>query len=138
MPELLGRTSLVTGGASGLGAETCRVLAAAGSNVVVADIDGEAAGRLAATLRDCPGRAESVALDVRDAAAATAAVAEAEERFGGLDVLVNNAGVDRTVPFDELSVDDWDRVLNVNLRGAFVTRGCSRSRATWPRRSASC
>jgi NAD(P)-dependent dehydrogenase (short-subunit alcohol dehydrogenase family) len=120
MPELHGRTSLVTGGAGGLGAETCRVLAAAGSNVVVADIDGEAAARLAATLRDCPGRAESVALDVRDAAAAAAAVAEAEERFGGLDVLVNNAGVDRTVPFDELSLDDWDRVLNVNLRGAFV------------------
>jgi NAD(P)-dependent dehydrogenase (short-subunit alcohol dehydrogenase family) len=127
-PDLNGRTALVTGGASGLGAETCRMLAAAGANVIVADIDGDAAAGLASTLRDCPGEAEAIALDVRDEEAAEAAVDGAEERYGGLEVLINNAGVDRTVPFDELSIEDWDRVLDVNLRGAFVM-----SHAAFPR-----
>ncbi|MEX2543458.1 MAG: SDR family oxidoreductase [Trueperaceae bacterium] len=128
MTSLQGKNALVTGGGSGLGAETCRVLAAAGANVVVADIDRESAARLAATLADCPGKAEATELDVRDAASAEAAVTATEERFGSLDMLINNAGVDRTVPFDELSVDDWDLVLDVNLRGAFVM-----SRSAFPR-----
>lgn len=120
MNSLDGKTALVTGGGSGLGAETCRMLAAAGSDVLVADLDAEAADKVAASLRDCPGSATSLALDVSDATSAREAVNEAEEKFGGLDVLVNNAGIDRTVAFDELSVEEWDRVLNVNLRGAFL------------------
>ena len=120
MNSLEGKTSLVTGGASGLGAETCRILASAGSNVVIADLDAEAAAKVAASLRDCPGEAAALELDVSDARSAEEAVSEAEERFGGLDVLINNAGIDRTVAFDELSVDEWDKVMNVNLRGAFL------------------
>lgn len=128
MTSVHGQNALVTGGGSGLGAETSRVLAAAGANVVVADIDLESATRVAATLADCPGNAEAVELDVRDADSAEAAVSAAEKRFGSLDMLINNAGVDRTVPFDELSVEDWDLVLDVNLRGAFVM-----SRSAFPR-----
>jgi NAD(P)-dependent dehydrogenase (short-subunit alcohol dehydrogenase family) len=128
MNELNGKSALITGGGSGLGAETARVLAGAGTNVLVTDLNGETAARVAETLRDCPGRAEALSLDVRDAEAAEAAVAYAEDRFGQLDVLVNNAGVDRTVPFDELSIEEWDLVTGVNLRGPFVM-----SHAAFPR-----
>lgn len=120
MTELTGRSALITGGASGLGAETCRVLAAAGADVVIADVDGEAATRVAETITDGPGSVSALALDVRDAGAAQSAIGEVERRHGQLDVLVNNAGVDRTVPFDELTVDEWDQVLTVNLRGPFL------------------
>ena len=120
MSGLEGRNALVTGGGSGLGAETCRVLAAAGSNVLIGDLDLQAAEKVAASLRDCPGEAAAVRLDVSDAGSAEEAVAATEERFGSLDVLINNAGTDRTVAFDELSIEEWDRVLNVNLRGAYL------------------
>lgn len=117
---LAGKTALVTGAGSGLGAETARVLAAAGCNVVVADLRGDAARQVAGTLRDCPGEVLPLTLDVRDERAAQDAVATGEKRFGAIDILVNNAGTDHTVPFDELSVEDWDRVTGVNLRGAFL------------------
>jgi NAD(P)-dependent dehydrogenase (short-subunit alcohol dehydrogenase family) len=125
---LEGRSALVTGAGSGLGAETARALAAGGTNVVVADLNAQAAERVASSLGDCPGEALPLALDVRDARSAEAAVAAAEERFGSLDILINNAGVDRTVPFDELSIEEWDGVLGVNLRGAFIM-----ARAAFPR-----
>ncbi|MEX2536448.1 MAG: SDR family oxidoreductase [Trueperaceae bacterium] len=117
---LHGSTALITGGGSGLGAETSRLLASLGTHVVVADINGEAAQRVAESLSDCPGTTVALQLDITDAGAAEEAVATTEKRFGGVDILINNAGVDRTVPFDELSVDEWDQVLNVNLRGAFL------------------
>ena len=120
MNALEGKSVLVTGGGSGLGAETSRVLAGAAMNVLVADLDLEAAQKVARSLSDCPGTVNAIELDVRDPASAENAVDEAEERFGGLDVLVNNAGTDRTVPFDELGIEEWDRVLDVNLRGAFL------------------
>jgi NAD(P)-dependent dehydrogenase (short-subunit alcohol dehydrogenase family) len=118
--RLVGKTALITGAGSGLGAETARVLAGAGSNVVVADLNAHSAERVVATLSDCPGEALALALDVRDAKSATAAFEATVEQFGSLEILINNAGVDRTVPFDELSVEEWDAVLGVNLRGAFV------------------
>lgn len=120
MTTLEGKTALITGAGSGLGAETAHVLAGGGTNVLLSDLDGDAAERVARTLADCPGSASAVELDVRDEGSAAAAVAAAEERFGGLDVLINNAGVDKTVPFDELSLAEWDGVLSVNLRGAFL------------------
>ena len=86
--RLKGRLALVTSGASGIGAATVRRLSAEGSHVVVADRDGEAAGKLAA---DIGG--DAVVVEVADVAAVRAAVAQVEEAFGRVDVRVNNAGV---------------------------------------------
>jgi NAD(P)-dependent dehydrogenase (short-subunit alcohol dehydrogenase family) len=71
-------------------------------------------------LRADGGKAAALRLDVADDASAAAAVREASAQFGQLDVLVNNAGIDRTVAFEQLTVAEWDRVLGVNLRGPFL------------------
>ena len=115
--RLVGRVALVTGGGSGLGRATCEVLAEAGMDVLVADVSES--GRLETTsrIREAGGSAVPLHLDVSDEASTVAAVAAALERWGRVDVLINNAGVDRTAPFEELSLDDWDRILAVNLRG---------------------
>jgi len=118
--SLVDRVCLVTGAGSGLGAVTARELAAAGARVVVADLDGAAAAATVAAIEGIGGNGLAAALDVRDRAAAGALVAEATERFSGLDVLVNNAGTDVTKPFEEMTADEFDRVLDVNLRGAAV------------------
>ncbi|PCC67153.1 NADP-dependent 3-hydroxy acid dehydrogenase YdfG [Nannocystis exedens] len=119
---------LVTGGGSGLGAEIGRTLAAAGAHVIAADIQTGPLARLVAEVRDAGGRIEAAPLDVRDADAGEALIDGIVARHGRLDVLVNNAGTDKTLAVDELSVDDIDRVLAVNLRGPFVL-----SRAAFPR-----
>lgn len=123
---LHGRVALITGGGSGLGAATADVLAAAGMHVVIGDV---ATGRdaVAARIGDDGGSSLGVALDVTDPESAAAAVRAALDTFGGLDVLINNAGVDRTAPFEELTLDDWDRIIGVNLRGPVVM-----SRAAMP------
>ncbi|WAS89778.1 SDR family oxidoreductase [Nannocystis punicea] len=125
---LAGKTALVTGGGSGLGAEIGRTLAAAGAHVVVADIQPGPLARLVAEVRDAGGSIEGAPLDVRDADAGQTLIEDIVTRRGRLDVLVNNAGTDKTLAVDELSVDDIDRVLAVNLRGPFVL-----SRAAFPR-----
>ena len=119
-PAAARRVALVTGAASGLGAATCEVLASAGFQVAVADLDGTMAHRTAGDLCAAGGEACGVQLDVRDAASADAAVALARDRFGRLDVLVNNAGIDRTLSFDELTAAAFDAVLDVNLRGPAI------------------
>jgi NAD(P)-dependent dehydrogenase (short-subunit alcohol dehydrogenase family) len=118
-PDLAGRVALITGSGSGLGAATADVLAAAGMRIVVADV---APGRDAVAERiGADGRsASAVALDVTDPASAEAAVAHAVATFGRLDVLINNAGVDRTAAFEEMELEDWDRIIAVNLRGPVV------------------
>jgi NADP-dependent 3-hydroxy acid dehydrogenase YdfG len=118
-----GAVALVTGGGGGLGAAISRTLAAAGAAVVVADVRKDVAETVAAAL---PG-ARALALDVTDERAVEAAVTALEAAGSAVDVLVNNAGVDRTVPFDALTVEDWDRIVAVNLRGPFLA-----SRAVFP------
>ena len=115
-----GQVVLITGGGGGLGEAICQALGAAGAVVVAADIRLEPAERVAAGVREAGGRAAALALDVRDDHAAAAAVREIVAEHGRLDVLINNAGTDVTLPIDELSVADFDRVLGVNLRGPFV------------------
>jgi NAD(P)-dependent dehydrogenase (short-subunit alcohol dehydrogenase family) len=107
-----GRRAFVTGGARGIGAAIATRLAAEGAEVVIADLDGEAAGRLAAAI----GARAVVALDVADAAAVARVVADA----GTLDVLVNNAGVDDLAFFTDLTTERWRRLLAVNLEGVFA------------------
>jgi NADP-dependent 3-hydroxy acid dehydrogenase YdfG len=96
------------------------VLADAGATIIAADVRMNLAEHVAAEIDAGGGTATAMELDVRDAHAAEASVRDAVARFGRVDVLVNNAGVDQTVPIDELGIEDWDRVIAVNLRGPFV------------------
>ena len=113
--RLEGRTALVTGGAGGIGAATCRRLAAEGAAVAVTDMDLDRAREVAAEIG---GRA--YALDVRSVDSVRAAVAGAESDLAPLDVLVNNAGYDEFGWFVNSEPDMWDRVLAVNLRGVIA------------------
>jgi 2-hydroxycyclohexanecarboxyl-CoA dehydrogenase len=113
--RLEGRIALVTGGASGIGAATARRLAAEGARVVVADLDEAGARDVAGEIDGLP-----VQVDVADAESARAGVAVAEDAFGPLDVLVNNAGTDRFAFFVNTDEALWDFVLAVNLRGVLA------------------
>lgn len=117
---LAGRSALVTGGGRGLGAALCETLAQLGVHVAVADLRGESAARLAGGLAERGCDALALALDVGDEAQVAAAVAAVVGRWGRLDILINNAGVDYTLPLDELTVAQWDRVIATNLRGPFL------------------
>ncbi|CAA9482765.1 MAG: 3-oxoacyl-[acyl-carrier protein] reductase [uncultured Solirubrobacterales bacterium] len=110
--RLEGRVALVTGGGSGIGAATCRRLAAEGARVAVTDLD---AGSARAVAGELDGAAYE--LDVRSTASIAAAVAATERELGPLDVLVNNAGYDEFGFFARSDEAMWDRVLAVNLRG---------------------
>jgi NAD(P)-dependent dehydrogenase (short-subunit alcohol dehydrogenase family) len=115
-----GELVLVTGAGQGLGAAICRVLGRAGALVAVTDVREERADGVARDVEQAGGRAFPMRLDVTDERAAAAAVRETAERHGGLFALVNNAGVDVTLPIDELTVEQLDLVLDTNLRGPFV------------------
>jgi NAD(P)-dependent dehydrogenase (short-subunit alcohol dehydrogenase family) len=117
--DLTGKVALVTGGASGLGAALCLTLAEAGVRVVLADVNGERAQAQALTLRETGHEAEAIALDVRDADAAQAAVDGIVARWGRLDMLFNNAGTDYTKATAELTPEEWRRVIDTNLNGPF-------------------
>jgi len=114
------RVALVTGGAGGLGAAIAATLAAAGAQVVLADRDGARAEARAAQLRESGSVAEALTLDVGAEAEVEAAMATLRERHGRIDVLVNNAAIDVTLPIDELDIGQWDAVLRTNLRGPFL------------------
>ncbi|MBF6599136.1 MAG: SDR family oxidoreductase [Dehalococcoidia bacterium] len=118
--ELCGRVALVTGGGRGLGEAICRTLVGAGATVVAADVREEPVRRLADELAAAGGQASALRLDVSDEQQARDAVESTIARHGRIDVLVNNAGVDVTTSVDELGVEEFDRVLSVNLRGPFL------------------
>jgi NAD(P)-dependent dehydrogenase (short-subunit alcohol dehydrogenase family) len=109
----------ITGAGQGLGAATCRTLADAGATVVVADLDLARAQSVATDIERRGGAAIPLELDVGDAAAADV-LTETVDRHGTLFALVNNAGIDYTLPVDELGIEQWDRVIATNLRGPFL------------------
>lgn len=118
--SLDGRSALVTGASGGLGAYFAERLAASGAKVAVAARRQEACAALCARIREAGGTAIPLALDVADAASADAAVAETVAAFGSLDIVVNNAGVTSTAPLLDESPETWDRILDTNLKGAFL------------------
>ena len=117
MGPLAGKRVLVTGAAQGLGAATARTLCEAGAHVILGDLNEEGARRAAEALGE---NASSIGFDVGDERQVDAAMRVVAERHGGLDVAVNNAAIDFTLPIDELSVERWDAVTRVNLRGPFL------------------
>lgn len=113
------RTVIVTGGATGIGRATTERYVGDGDRVVIVDVDGERATATAAEIGDEDVLA--VEADVSDEDAARDALAEVNEVFGPPDVLVNNAGVAQSaVPIDEQSIDEWQSILDVHLRGTYV------------------
>lgn len=108
-----GKQAIVTGGGSGIGAALCRALAAAGADVVCTDIDGDAAAKTIAGL----GNARSAVLDVTDAAAVQAAVDDVVARAGRLDLMFNNAGIAWGGDTELLTLDQWNAIIDVNIRG---------------------
>ncbi len=114
MALLTGRTVLITGAASGIGAATVRRLAGDGAKLVLVDVDGAGVEKLAAEL----GQA-AVKADVTRDADIERMLEEPYRRWGRLDVLFNNAGVIRVQPMLEVTGEEWDRVMNVNLRAVF-------------------
>lgn len=123
--SLQGRVALVTGAASGIGRAIAELLARNGACVVVADLDGEGAEKVAAALG--AERALGLAADVTSEEQVTAMFDAAAARFGGVDIVVNNAGFATAAPLIETSVVDWDRLHAVLARGSFlVSRGAAR------------
>jgi 3-oxoacyl-[acyl-carrier protein] reductase len=113
-----GKRALVTGGSRGLGQALCRGLTAAGARVAFTWTRDEEGAR--ATLASCPGSRDFRA-SVLDTAAGAAMSAVLEEEWGGIDLLVNNTGVSQAFPIALLEEEDWDHVMGVNVKGAFLT-----------------
>ena len=121
---LAGQVCVVTGGASGIGRATAMTLAQAGAAIAVLDLDGAGAQRVADTLVERGARAIALACNTADAAAVNEAAARVRATLGPVYGLVNNAGLLRPGPLAEVSLDDWNAVLAVNLTGYLV---CSRA-----------
>lgn len=120
--RLAGRVALITGAASGIGSASALLFAREGARVVIADVQDEAGRATAAAIENQGGAALFVHADVSRAEAAKAMVDAALAHFGRLDILFNNAGVGKHIPFDELTEAEWDRIVDINLRGVFL--GC--------------
>jgi len=117
---LKGKVALVTGGGGGLGQATCRTLAAAGAIVISADVSRDLAENVCSAIRAEGGRALPCRLDVTAEGQVEQVIDQVVEEHSRLNVLINNAGVDVTAPIQDLSVADWDRIIDVNLRGPFL------------------
>ena len=120
LPSLQGKVALVTGGASGLGEAVCKVLSGEGVTVFVADIQEDKANALAAELSENGKKAYALNLDVCNEGQIEKVIADIVSDHGRLDVLINNAAIDKTVSVEELTVEDWDRIIDTNLRGPFL------------------
>ncbi|MCX2698705.1 SDR family NAD(P)-dependent oxidoreductase [Brucella sp. YY2X] len=123
-----GKTVIVTGGARGIGAAASSLFAELGANVAVLDMDLDVALETSARLNaQYPDRIFAHVIDVTNEVSVTAAFQAVEDAFGGIDVLVNNAGISIRLPTEQLSLADWQRVVDVNLTGVFL---CARNVAS--------
>jgi NAD(P)-dependent dehydrogenase (short-subunit alcohol dehydrogenase family) len=118
-PSLRDRSVLITGGASGIGAALVEHFAAQGARVAFLDLDHAASAALAQSLADAATPPMFIACDLADTAALRAAIATARERLGPLDILINNAGNDARHRFAEVTPEQFDRIVAVNLRQQF-------------------
>ncbi len=126
--DLTGRTALVTGSSQGLGFAMARGLAQAGASIILNGRDEAKLARAAAALQAEEVRVTTAAFDVTDGAAVTTAVAKLEAEFAPIDILINNAGIQRRAPLAEMTEQQWREVLDTNLTSAFLV-----ARAVAPR-----
>ena len=127
--RLVGKTAIVTGGAHGIGRAYCLGLANEGASIAIADLDLEAAEQVARTIEDQGGSAVAVRTDVSSEESTLEMARKTAESLGGVDILVNNAAMFETVPmsrvgFMEVSIEEWDRLMAVNLKGPWL---CARA-----------
>jgi 3-oxoacyl-[acyl-carrier protein] reductase len=127
MSELSGKTALITGAGRGIGKEIARALGEAGANLVISDIAADAANQTAAEFNDRNIKTLAVAGDISKSEDVETLFKTAGDTFGGVDILVNNAGITRDNLLARMEEKDWDLVLTVNLKGAFLcTKAASR------------
>ena len=121
MPSLANKIALVTGGSRGIGAAIAKRLAADGASVAITYTKGaDAATSVVKEIEHAGGKAIAIQADAADAKAVRAAVEKTVATFGRLDVLVNNAGTAIPKPFEEATLEEMDRVININIRGVYV------------------
>lgn len=123
---LSGKGAIVTGAARGIGRAIAETLAACGAEVIVSDRDADDSKRVADAIISAGGKAHGLKIDVADQVSVRDGMAAAADLLGSLDILVNNAGMIGMMPIDENSVDFWDRMQAVNVRGVFL---CAREAA---------
>jgi 3-oxoacyl-[acyl-carrier protein] reductase len=127
MHESGGDVALVTGGAQGIGRAFCLALAGAGYRTIIADLNRDKAEAVAAAARSAGGKAWALSIDVGDAKSVESAIDSVVAQHGRLHVLVNNAAIFSTLavkPFETLSIEEWNRVLAINITGVFL---CSKA-----------
>jgi len=117
---LKGKSAVVTGAGQGIGEGIAKVLASEGAEILVADLNLENAEKVAEGINDDGGKATAFKCDVAQKAEVDRLIEKAVSEFGKLDILVNNAGIYPMKPFLEMTEEDWDKVINVNLKSTFL------------------
>jgi len=125
--RLEGKVAVITGGARGIGLAIAKAFVREGAAVAIADISREGAEEATADLKEQGGRAVAVAVNVADPTSVSAMVGSTLEALGRIDILINNAGVGGNTPFLETSLEEWNKIVSINLTGAFlVAQACAR------------
>ena len=123
--QLKDKVAYITGSASGIGKEIASVFAREGAKIIIADLNKDAADATASELKAAGAQALGVGVDVTDEAAVDASVQEGVKAFGGIDILVSNAGIQIVHPLEAFSFAEWKKLLAIHLDGAFLTtRAC--------------
>jgi 3-hydroxybutyrate dehydrogenase len=123
--KLKDKSAIITGAASGIGKDIALVFAREGAKVAIADLNLDAANATSGEIRAAGGQAMGVAMDVTNEKAVNDGVAEVVKEFGGVDILISNAGIQIVHPIEEFSYADWKKMLAIHVDGAFLTtRAC--------------